>query len=73
MKICRINSDLPQILVPHVKLEFSQFLFINSGTPLVLEDGNLVIVIPLIIYTLFQNVILNSNKCIPLKFSRYYL
>jgi len=32
--------DLPQILVPHVKLGFGHFLFLNSGTPLALEDGN---------------------------------
>jgi hypothetical protein len=36
-----ICIDLPQILVPQVKLEFSHFLFLNSGAPLVLEDGNL--------------------------------
>jgi hypothetical protein len=34
------KDDLPQKLVPHVKLGFSQFLFLNSGVPLVLEDGN---------------------------------
>ena len=34
------SSDLPQILVPHVKLGFRHFLFLNSGTPLALEDGN---------------------------------
>jgi hypothetical protein len=33
-------SDLHQKLVPHVMLEFSHFLFLNSGVPLVLEDGN---------------------------------
>jgi len=32
--------DLPQILVPHVKLGFRHFLFLNPGTPLALEDGN---------------------------------
>jgi hypothetical protein len=32
--------DLPQILVPHGKLGFRHFLFLNSGTPLALEDGN---------------------------------
>jgi hypothetical protein len=32
--------DLPQILVPHVKLGFRHFLFLNSGMPLALEDGN---------------------------------
>ncbi len=30
--------DLPQILVPHVKLGFRHFLFLNSGTPL-REEG----------------------------------
>ena len=30
--------DLPQILVPYVKLEFSFFYILNSGTPLALED-----------------------------------
>ena len=34
------GGDLPQILVPHVKLGFRHFLFLNSGTPLALEDGN---------------------------------
>jgi hypothetical protein len=34
------DYDLPQILVPHVKLGFRHFLFLNSGTPLALEDGN---------------------------------
>ena len=32
--------DLPQIYVPHIKLGFSHFLFLNSGTPLVLEGCN---------------------------------
>jgi len=32
--------DLPQILVPHVKLEFCHFLFLNSGMPLALENDN---------------------------------
>jgi len=36
----RFADDLPQILVPHVKLGFRHFLFLNSGTPLALEDGN---------------------------------
>jgi hypothetical protein len=36
----RIATDLSLILVPYVKLEVSDFLFLNSGTPLVLEDGN---------------------------------
>ena len=35
-----VEGDLPRKLVPHVKLGFSQFLFLNSGAPLVLEDGN---------------------------------
>jgi len=35
-----LSVDLPQILVPHVKLGFRHFLFLNSGTPLALEDGN---------------------------------
>jgi hypothetical protein len=34
------EHDLPQILVPPVKLGFRHFLFLNSGTPLALEDGN---------------------------------
>ena len=29
-------GDLPKILVPYVKLEFSHFLFLNSGTPMAL-------------------------------------
>jgi len=29
-----IDSDLPPILVPHVKLEFSHFSILNSGTSL---------------------------------------
>jgi hypothetical protein len=33
-----LDGDLPQILVPHVKLELCHFLFFNSGTPPVLED-----------------------------------
>jgi hypothetical protein len=33
-------SDLPQVLVSYVKLEFSHFLFLNSCAPLVPEDGN---------------------------------
>ncbi len=33
-------TDLPQILVPHVKLGFRHFLFLNSGTPLALENDN---------------------------------
>jgi hypothetical protein len=33
-------GDLPPILVPQVKLEFSHFIFLNSGAPLALEDGN---------------------------------
>jgi methylmalonyl-CoA mutase cobalamin-binding subunit len=32
--------DLPPKDVPHLKLEFCHFLFLNSGMPLVLEDGN---------------------------------
>jgi hypothetical protein len=39
-------SDLPQILVPHVKLGFSHFLFLNSDIPLALEDGNSIILWP---------------------------
>jgi hypothetical protein len=39
-KIDFFPADLPQILVPHVKLGFRHFLFLNSGTPLALEDGN---------------------------------
>ena len=38
--IVSIVTDLPQILVPHVKLEFCHFLFLNSGTPLALENDN---------------------------------
>jgi hypothetical protein len=34
-----VEGDLRPILVPHIKLEFSHFLFLNSGSPLVLEDG----------------------------------
>jgi hypothetical protein len=34
------KPDLPPILVPHVKLEFCHFLFLNAGMPPVLEDGN---------------------------------
>jgi len=34
------DADLPQVLVPHVKLGFRHFLFLNSGTPLAREDGN---------------------------------
>jgi hypothetical protein len=34
------GTDLPQIFVPQVKLGFRHFLFLNSGAPLALEDGN---------------------------------
>jgi transposase len=34
------EHDLPPKDVPHLKLEFCHFLFLNSGMPLVLEDGN---------------------------------
>ena len=47
------RNDLPQILVPHVKLGFSPFLFLNSGTPLALEDGN------------SKNVCLKSSLLLP--------
>jgi len=40
MKVTEDVCDLSQILVPHVKLGFRHFLFLNSGTPLALEDGN---------------------------------
>ncbi len=43
LKECYHNkgkTDLPQILVPHVKLGFRHFLFLNSGTPLALENDN---------------------------------
>ena len=32
--------DLPPEHVPHLKLEFYQFLFLNADMPLVLEGGN---------------------------------
>jgi hypothetical protein len=34
--IVYLLSDLPPELVPHLKLEFCHFLFLNAGTPLVL-------------------------------------
>jgi hypothetical protein len=68
------GNDLPSTLVPYVKLEFSSaiFLFLRSGTPLALEDGNSKNCAALLseVVTLFPSLILSSDKCPLLNSSR---
>jgi hypothetical protein len=35
-----VKTNLPPVRVSHVKLEFSHFHIVYSGTPLALDDGN---------------------------------